>query len=204
MAQYTLTFSAILLLCISFGDAAFEKTVYWAPSGLAELDRSSSQQTTNGYYAKSVDITTFTVSHEAYLTQVDLPKLMHINEQGQAASFDAPIEAVVAIIDPSASVVWQQIVEIAPQEETTVVIAPEVHLNADSSYQIVVRLPENHIYAFNGEYSHERFTVKSRLGYGQVKVHFNEFNHGHQVENVFNRSPSVGMVKKIQLNRHYE
>lgn len=204
MAQYTLTFSAILLVCIGFGDAIFENKVYWTPSGLVELDRSSLQHTSNGYYAKSTDTTTFTVDYDAYLTQIVLPELLHMNKQGKAVSFDGPIEAAVAIIDPVGSIISQQIVDITPHTETKVVIAPEIHLKADSTYQIVVQLPAYHIYAFNGQYSHERFNVQSRLGYGKLKVRFVEFSHGHKIENIFNRSPSVGMVKKIQLNRHYE
>lgn len=203
MSRYTLSISAILLLCISFGaNASFENKVYWSISGFAEIDRSSTHRNAPGYYAKSVDTTTFSVNHNAFLTQVDLPELFYLSSEGQAVSIDTPFEAVVDIVDGTD--LWQGIVEITPNQETKVIITPPIHLEADGTYQVRVRLPQNHIYAFDGEFSHKSFRVQSRLGYGHVTVNFFDFNHGHSDVYGFDRNPSVGMVKKIHLNRQYD
>lgn len=202
MVQYTLAFSAILLLCISSGDATSQDKIIWNGE-FAELDRSSSVKTNGGYYAKSIDTTTFIVNKNTTLVKAVLPELFLINKQGKTVSFDAPIEAVVEIISPTESCMWQKNVKITPNGETEIDIQPKIDLEAGNTYKIIVKLPEQHIYAFNGKYSRKQFHVESELGVTKVQVDFVEPSQDQDVDNVFSRSPSVGIVKKIQLQRWF-
>lgn len=214
MAKLTLSFLAILLLCISFGDA--KQHLFWGDHSSdmrdqAVLDRSLPTRSGNEYYATPVDTTTINVTGSAVLVEVVLPELFLMNRQGSAVTFEAPIEAVLEIIRSNTSM-WRENVTIRPNEETTVTIQstfspdhpPKVILEGNNTYEIVVRLPEGHIYAFNGDYSRKEFYVEMNVqivqGAGKVDVTFVEPNQDHDdAAHRSNRSPSVGMVKKLIL-----
>lgn len=204
MSKFVLLALVNLLLCINFGSAF--SIIPFLKNGkstqFAVIDRLNPSETSRGYVMPQVDRTTFTVSRNIWLKQMDIPQL-YIYKENVKVELGRTLPVNVKVIEKRTNfdlgtILYSEKVEINPKSETAVDFGTELLLKATHTYEIHIEDP---FYLavmplmYDENLETKKFTLK-RSFFTSIVIEFPQINK--TVKNT-SRSPSTGAVKRLHL-----